>query len=288
MAENSTPPRLNTTLKIPRHAAYIGKNFTLATVATNTSEYVGLENVSVRVELPSGITMASGNSQALIGTVEKNGTIKHNFELVVTGVENTVTSIPVNVVYDFEAYVKGVRKSYSTQQTVAINIEQETKFEISRLDYMEAVTAGEEAYITAYLINKGKTAVNNVTAEIQCDMVDGPQTTFVGNVQPGSEGTADVYFYVNEMGVANGKLIITYEDSKGRTETLEKDFSFEVMEPYVWDEPVFTEPIIEEKNNTPIIIGAAVAVAVVAGVVALIIRKKRKAKKVTEDEDEDI
>ena len=270
-------------------AAYIGKNFTLATVATNTSEYVGLENVSVRVELPSGITMASGNSQALIGEVEKNGTIKHNFELVVTGVENTVTSLPVNIVYDFEAYVKGVRKTYSTQQTVAINIEQETKFEISRLDYMEAVTAGEEAYITAYLINKGKTAVNNVTAEIQCDMVDGPQTTFVGNVQPGTEGTADVYFYINEMGTASGKLIITYEDSKGRQSTLEKDFSFEVMEPYVWDEPVYTEPIVEEPQGikAPVVI-AIVAAVIIAGVAAFVVRKKRKAKKLTEDEDEDI
>ena len=270
-------------------AAYIGKNFTLSTIATNTSEYVGLENVSVRVELPNGITMASGNSQALIGEVAKNGTISHNFELVVTGVENTVTSLPVNVIYDFEAYVKGVRKSYSTQQTVAINIEQETKFEISRLDYMEAVTSGEEAYITAYLINKGKTSVNNVTAEIQCDMVDGPHTTFVGNVMSGSEGTADIYFYVNEMGTANGKVIITYEDNKGRQGTLEKEFSFEVMEPYVWDEPVFNEPVIEEPQGgkAPVII-AAVAVVAAAGVAAVIIRKKRKAKKVIEDEDEDI
>jgi len=270
-------------------AAYIGKNFTLSTIATNTSEYVGLENVSVRVELPNGITMASGNSQALIGEVAKNGTIKHNFELVVTGVENTVTSLPVNIVYDFEAYVKGERKSYSTQQTVAINIEQETKFEISRLDYMEAVTAGEEAYITAYLINKGKTSVNNVTAEIQCDMVDGPQTTFVGNVMPGSEGTADIYFVVNEMGTASGKLIITYEDNKGRQGTLEKEFSFEVMEPYVWDEPVFNEPVIEEPQGVkaPVII-AVVAVIAAAGAAVFIIRKKRKSKKLTEDEDEDI
>lgn len=270
-------------------AAYIGKNFTLSTIATNTSEYVGLENVSVRVELPSGITMASGNSQALIGEVAKNGTISHNFELVVTGVENTVTSLPVNIVYDFEAYVKGERKSYSTQQTVAINIEQETKFEISRLDYMEAVTAGEETYITAYLINKGKTSVNNVTAEIQCDMVDGPQTTFVGNVMPGSEGTADIYFVVNEMGTASGKLIITYEDNKGRQSTLEKEFSFEVMEPYVWDEPAFNEPVVEEPQGVkaPVIIAGVVVVAV-AGAAALVIRKKRKAKKLTEDEDEDI
>ncbi len=269
-------------------AAYIGKNFTLSTVATNTSEYVELENVSVRVELPSGMTMASGNSQALIGTVPKNGTISHNFDLIVSGAENGVTNMPVNIVYEFEAYVKGARKTYSTQQTVAINIEQETKFEISKLEYMESVTQGEEMVITAYLLNKGKTAVNNVTAEIQSDMIDGPQTVFVGNIMPGSEGMADVYFYVNQLGLTSGKLIITYEDSKGRPSSMEKDFSFEVMEPYVWDEPVFNEPVIVEKeSNTGLYIGIG-AVVVAAAVAAVVITKKRKAKKLTEDEDEDI
>lgn len=269
-------------------AAYIGKNFTLATVATNTSEYVDLENVSVRVELPSGMTMASGNSQALIGNVPKNGTISHNFELVVSGADNGVTNLPVNLVYEFEAYVKGERKTYTTQQTVAINIEQETKFEISRLEYMESVTQGEEMVITAYLLNKGKTAVNNVTAEIRSDMVDGPQTVFVGNIQPGTEGMADVYFYVNEMGVTSGTLIITYEDSKGRQSTIEDEFSFEVMEPYVWEEPVYTEPVVEdEQDGNGVFIGIGVAV-VAAAVAAAVIIKKRKAKKLIEDEDEDI
>ena len=269
-------------------AAYIGKNFTLSTIATNTSEYVDLENVSVRVELPSGMTMASGNSQALIGSVPKNGTISHNFDLIVSGAENGVTNMPVNIVYDFEAYVKGERKTYSTQQTVAINIEQETKFEISKLEYMESVTQGEEMIITAYLLNKGKTAVNNVTAEIQSDMIDGPQTVFVGNIMPGTEGMADVYFYVNELGMTSGKLIINYEDSKGRQSTLEKDFSFEVMEPYVWDEPVWNEPVIEEEpGNNGLFIGIGAAV-IAAAVAAVVIIKKRKAKKMIEDEDEDI
>ena len=65
-------------------AAYIDKAFTLATVATNTSEYMDLENVSVRVDLPAGVAVADGNSQALIGKVAKGGTISHNFNLIIT------------------------------------------------------------------------------------------------------------------------------------------------------------------------------------------------------------
>lgn len=271
--------------------AYVDNPFTLSTVATNTSEYADLENVSVRAELPSGITMANGNSQVLIGKVDRKGTIKHDFALVVTGVENGVANLPVKIVYEFEAYVKGERRTYTTEQTVAINIEQETKFEISKLDYMESITQGEENVISVYLINKGKTTVNNVTVEIECDMVNGPQTVFAGNIMPGTEGLADVYFTVNEMGTAAGKIIVTYEDAKGKQYTMEKEFSMEVMEAYypVWDDPVIDMPMEEPKAGIPAIVWIVAAV-VVAGAVAaaVIVSKKRKAKKSAEDEDEDI
>ncbi len=272
-------------------AAYIERPFTLSTVATNTSEYAELENVSVRVELPSGITMNSGNSQVLIGEVGRKGTIRHDFSLVVTGVENGVTNLPVNVIYEFEAYVKGERKTYTTEQTVAINIEQETKFEISKLDYMETITQGEENVITVYLINKGKTTVNNVTVEIASESVNGPQTVFAGNILPGTEGLADVYFTINDIGTANGKIIVTYEDTKGKQFTLEKDFTTEVMEAYypTWDEPVIDMPMEEPQQGIPVFVWIIAAVAVAGAVAAVvIIRKKRKAKLLAEDEDEDI
>ncbi|MBE6894347.1 MAG: hypothetical protein E7483_01890 [Ruminococcaceae bacterium] len=271
-------------------AAYIDKAFTLATSATNTSEYLDLENVSVRVELPAGIAVADGNSQALIGSVAKGGVINHNFNLIITGVENNVTSLPINIVYEFEAYVKGQRKTYTTQQSVAINIEQETKFEISKLEHMEAITAGEEDVITVYLLNKGKTSANNVTIEIQSPQLNGPQTVFAGNIVPGSESIQDIYFTVAETGVFTGKVVVTFENTKGKQSTLEKDFSIEVMEPYVyeWDEPMIEEPVIMEQPNKVPWIAVVAAVAVAAAAAAIIIRKKRKAKKNTEDEDEDI
>lgn len=269
--------------------AYVGKKFSLNTTATNTSQFIALENVSVKVELPAGIAMASGNSQSLIGKVDKNGKINHSFELVVTGIDNNVSSLPVKVIYEFEAYVKGERKTYTTQQDVAINVQQETKFDISKLEYMETISAGEESNISVYLINKGKTSVNNVTAEIECSAVNGPQTVFVGNVEPGSENTADIYFTVDQPGTASGKVIITYEDSKGVQNKIEKEFSIEVMEamnPDI-DVPIF-EPEIEEESGFPWV-AVIVAVVVIAGAVGgFIFYKKQKAKKMIEDEDEDI
>lgn len=269
--------------------AIIGQDFTLSTVATNTSDFVSLDNVSVRVELPKGISMASGNSQVLIGSVSKKGQISHNFKLVVTGAENDATSLPVKLFYEFEAYVKGARKTYVTEQDISIAIEQPTKFDISKLTFMETVNAGEEASISASLVNKGKTTISNVTAEIKSDKVSGTQTTFVGNVLPGSEATAEIYFPVTEAGTIKGKIVITYEDTKGKSSTIEKDFSMEAMEPIAnpdgWDIPTDI-PEEPKKSMLPWLIGVLVLAAGGAG--AFVVVKKRKQAQKLEDEDEDI
>ena len=270
--------------------AYVDRAFTLSTVATNTSGNIDLENVSVKVDLPAGLAVADGNSQALIGTVPKGGQIKHDFKLIITGVNNDVTSLPVNVIYEFEAYVKGERKTYKSEQSVAINVEQETKFEISKLEHMEAVTAGEEDTITVYLLNRGKTSANNVTVEIQSEQLNGPQTVFAGNITPGTESTQDIYFTVSQPGTFSGKVIVTYENAKGKQSTLEKEFTMDVLEAFDpgMDAPIIDEPIMEEEpKKFPWPIIAVVVIAAAAGA-AVVIVKKRKAKENAEDEDEDI
>ena len=60
-----------------------------------------------------------------------------------------------------------------------------------------------------------------------------------------------MYFFINEMGTANGKLIITYEDAKGRVSTLEKDFSFEVNGLRGIDEAIVTAGGIKVSEINP-------------------------------------
>ena len=271
--------------------AIIGEPFALATTATNTSTNLELDNVSLKIVLTQGITLANGNSQVLIGKVGKGGTIDHTFSLIAEGVANDITSLPVQLVYSYEAFVGGQRTQFTSQQDISINVQQPTRFEIQNMFNDMEMFMGNESYMSASLVNKGKTTVYNVTAELVSDTLTAYDVEFLGNIMPGSTANAEFDFTASEMGTANGKLLVTYEDASGTQYTLEREFTIEVMEQPVWNEPVVDMPVIEPEQPSmpvmPIVIGAA---AIAAGGGFLFWKKKQKAKRLAEleDEDEDI
>ena len=271
--------------------AIIGEPFALVTTATNTSTNLDLDNVSLKIVLPQGITLANGNSQVLIGKVGKGGTIDHTFSLIAEGVANDVTSLPVQLIYTFEAFVGGRRTQFTSQQDISINVQQPTRFEIQNMFNDMEMFMGNESYMSASLVNKGKTTVYNVTAELVSDTLTAYDVEFLGNIMPGSTASAEFDFTASEMGTANGKLLVTYEDASGTQYTLEREFTIEVMEEPVWNEPVIdmpvVEPAVEKSSFVPYVIGG---VAVIAAGGFFLWKKKQKAKRLAEleDEDEDI
>ena len=271
--------------------AIVGEPFALSTVATNTSSNLELDNVSLKIVLPNGITLANGNSQVLIGTVGKGGTIDHTFNLIAEGVANDVNSLPVELIYTFEAFVGGKRAQFTSSQDISINVQQPTRFDIQNMFNDVEMFMGNESYMSASLVNKGKTTVYNVTAELVSDTLTAYDVEFLGNIMPGSTAEAEFDFTASQVGAANGKLLVTYEDASGTQYTLERDFTIEVLEEMVWDEPMYNEPVVmpaEEKTNfIPYIIGG---IAVAGAVAFAVIRKKKKAKRLAEleGEDEDI
>lgn len=271
--------------------ATIGQPFVLSTVATNTSTNLELDNVSVKIVLPSGMILTSGNSQVLIGSVGKNGTINHDFYLLAEGVANDVTSLPVDIIYTFEAFVGGRRTQFTSQHSISVNVQQPTRFEIQNMYNDVQMYMGNESYMSASLVNKGKTTVYNVTAELISDTLTAYDVEFLGNIVPGSTREAEFDFTASETGMQTGKLVITYEDASGTTYTMEREFTIEVMEEIVWNEPIIDQPVVEpavsKTSYIPYIIGGVVVVATAA---ILIIKKKKKEKRLAEleDEDEDI
>ena len=271
--------------------AIVGQPFALSTVATNTSDNLELDNVSLKIVLPNGITLSNGNSQVLIGDVAKGGTIQHTFNLVAEGVANDVKSLPVQLIYTYEAFVNGRRTQFTSQQDISINVQQPTRFDIQNMFTDMEMYMGNESYMSASLVNKGKTTVYNVTAELISDTLTAYDVEFLGNVMPGGTAEAEFDFTASQTGTATGKLLVTYEDDLGTQYTLEKEFSIEVMEEFVWDEPMYDEPVVmpsvEKTNYIPYIVGGAVVIGAVAFVLW---KKKQKAKRLKEleDEDEDI
>ncbi len=276
--------------------AIVGKAFTLSTVATNVSSNLSIENVSVKITLPQGLVLSSGNSQVIIGTVAPNGTINHNYSLIVQGVQNDIKSLPVTLTYEYEAFVNGVRTAFTSEQALSINISQETRFETSSLDYMPEAFMTDYGYLSASLVNKGKTTVYNVQADIKSEGLMGQQTVFVGNVAPGSTAFADFEFSYMMPGDVYATLVITYEDELGVLSTIEEEISMIVMEDTYFPpeggmdgmDGMTGIPVEEEPSNMPLIIGAVVVLALAGG--GFVFYKKKKAKRLLEleDENEDI
>jgi hypothetical protein len=273
-------------------AAIAGASFSLATSAVNTSPFLDLDNVAVKVVLPTGLSMSSGNSQVLIGKVGKKGAINHTFNLLAENNMTTeITSLPVSIVYTFEAFVNGQRQQFTSQQDISIKVVQPIKFEIQSSNAPEEGYVGEVSDATVNLVNKGKTTVYNVSVQVEGRGITAGDVDFLGNINAGSSLDSSVEFTPDEAGNKKCKIIVTYEDANGDEYTLERDFEVNVIEMTMPDNPIeppIVEPEAPKSNTAKYVVGAIAVLRVVAGVV---IHKKKKAKKEAEeleDNDEDI
>ena len=269
-----------------------GATFTLSTVAQNTSDSLELDNVTVKLVLPQGLSIAGGNNQYLIGKVGKKGTVKQAFTLKSDAIQTESTTMPVTVQYTFEALVNGKRTTFTSDQQISINVTQPTRFTVSSVDYSDTVYVNEEGYCTVNLVNKGKSTVYNVTVEMVSDFFTPEDVDFVGNMNRGTQNESEISFRADTAGSGKAKIVVTYEDMVGEQYKIEKEITVEAMENR-YNDPGFVDPMPmpeepEKKSNTPIYIGVGAAAVAIAG--AVIYFKKKKAKRLAEleDEDEDI
>lgn len=266
-----------------------GDKFTLSTSAVNTSSNLELENVSVKIVLPTGLSMASGNTQVLIGKVGKGGTINHNFSLVADNIQGENATLPVSLVYTFEAFVGGKRQQFTSEQQVSVNVQQPIRFSMNDFSASESFYQTESGNVSFSLVNKGKSAVYNVQVELISEDFTGADVEFIGNIDSGSSKSVDIDYNATKVGTGKGKIVVSYEDSTGKVTTIEKEFTSEVTEYVQPDYPDVdpVEPTEEKTSVAPFVIGGVVIVGAVA---AFVIIKKKKARRAAEleDEDEDI
>jgi len=131
----------------------------------------------------------------------------------------------------------------------------------------------------------GKTILNNLRITAEGDF-DTPESTsyFAGNMESGKSDSYDFSFIPRKGGALEGKIIFSYEDASGDVQTLERPFSFQVMD----EMPAFNDGMPPEDpaagsghKKLWIILGVIVVLAG-AGVFAW--RKIRKRKKQREME----
>ena len=266
-------------------------SLTLSVFATTGNE--DLSDVMVSLSLPEGVTLSSGSQTTYLGSMKSGGLQTATFNLLPSA---TFTGGVANITVNLSGVGKDSGTSVSGSSTVSIPVLQPERFEITNVESPDAMMLGEEGYISVTFVNKGKTSINNLSAEISGDNLANPgQSQFVGNIAAGTENSVDFDVAALETGTITGIITLSYEDSTGAAKTLTTNYSITVNEMPAMEDPGMTDPgMMEPEAEGGLPVGVIVVIVIVAaGVIALVVRivlKKRKAKALAAlgEDDEDL
>ncbi|MCI7619597.1 MAG: hypothetical protein MST07_09385 [Firmicutes bacterium] len=253
-----------------------GSGFNLSFKFKNTNSKIKVENLVTTVEGGEGLTL---NGSANTFYFEKVGAGSEKTVSVPMKVARTVTgsTAPVSVSFKYEYVDNGKRTPVTSEQKITVPVYQPDRFEISKPTLPVMVYAGEETSLSLNYVNKSKSDISNVEAEITGNIESVTPFQNIGNLEPGKSGTIVFAVTALEPGEAEFTIKVTYEDGNGDTKTREFPvvLSVEAMD---YSDPGMDEPMPEPEEesgiNWPLVIGIIIAIAAVAFIV---IKKKKKA-----------
>jgi hypothetical protein len=151
---------------------------------------------------------------------------------------------------------------------------------------------GDEYNLSINFVNKGKTQVYNVTAELRGNMQNNGERNFIGNVASGAEESADFHVTPTEAGKIEGEVVISYEDASMNVRQVSRPFSILVEEMPISDpgtdvSTIDPQPVEEPSMFTLQNIVLFVVAVGVAGATGYMTVLKIKAKR-SEFDDEDL
>ncbi len=286
-----------------------GDTFPLTVKIKNASSKAVIENLKVTINGAPGTTdgsiaysPANSSNSFFFETLGMKSSADIALDLLAKG-DAAPNSYPVSVAFSYEYRANG--KSYQASpvtETITIPLQQEDRLTVNEPEAPNyAVNVGEMCYISTSLVNKGKSGVYNVSANVTGEGFDiSSGAYYIGNINSGSEEYYDAQITPNMEGDINGEIVITYEDANGNEKEQRVPFSFTAVQfnydqMYPSDGMTFEDPMMQgevpPQNNgggiVIFIIGGAFLIAVIV-IVVIVIKKKRKKKLEAEDDDEDI
>lgn len=287
-----------------------GETFPLKLVLKNTSGEAVIENLKVTINGASNSTdgsiaysPANSSNSFFFDTVAKKETAEINMDLLAKS-DAAPNSYPINIDFSFEYSVNDKRyQATPFTQTITIPLRQEDRLTINDPELPGwGVGVGEMCTLNTSLVNKGKSAVYNVTATVEGEgfSVETP-SYYIGNINSGTEEYYDAKLTPFMEGDISGELVFTYEDSNGTSKEKRIPFTFSAIQMNYGDMDMGMDGMDgmgmdgmdgmgEQTDNTWIwfVVGGGSALLIAGIIIIVVVVKKKKKKAELEDDDEDI
>ena len=264
-----------------------GGEFSLAVTLRNTNKQKLVQNMTVAVTCDNpSLTLLNDSSTIYIDKIAKGGAKELELRYRIDPSEAMgKANITLTMAYD-----NSDAATLNSVGVVTVDIAQPMRVSVSMPQIPSEVNAGDTLALAFQVMNLGRGKVYNVRLEISAPGFIPDKAAFIGNMEPGSDGTADVNVFIGtrdmsegsteteKYGMTSGAITLKYEDENGQEYQEEFPISTNILEPFI---PAATEPETPEETKTPSQwwIFVAAGAAVIAGAAAfLIVRKKRRGK----------
>ena len=266
-----------------------GDTFPLSITLYNTSKNLDVQNMMVTITMPEAFMLTSSSNTFYIEELESEGMVTQTMN--VTAKANAAPqshNIEVSMKYQYVDDHLNSRRDNTTQETISIPVVQVDRFQVTGVDVSAEAYVGEETSVTVNFVNKGRSDVYNLSAEISGDIQNPGQQQNLGNLTSGSTGTADFYIMPNGEGVCSGEIKITYEDTNMEEKEATILWSTNVVDPMAgmdfgpgmgeFDPGMMEDPGLVDDQKKPVwpfVAGGGAAALVVGFIVWKRIKKKR-------------
>lgn len=257
----------------------------------NTSTQYDLDNIVMKITTPDGFSITSSSNTYHFDHLDVGESISKTISMQANP-NAEAQSYAINIEFSFQYIANDTRKSGESSESISIPVTQPDRFSVDEIQVPTSLYVGDEYNLSINFVNKGKTQVYNVTAELRGNMQNSGERSFIGNVASGAEESADFYVTPTEAGKIEGEVVISYEDASMNVREVTRPFTIMVEKmPYV--DPGIDFPVVDpQPTEEPSLFTVQnvvlfVVAAGVAGATGYMTVLKIKAKR-SEFDDEDL
>ena len=251
----------------------------------NHSDSQTMYNLKVVVSTESPAVQFSKNS-FYFQDVAPGGEIKLEGKVKVA-INAESGGFPLN--FDFE-YEDKKGTAATGKETVALEIVQPVRMELEMAEIPGILYASDTVELSLKALNLSRADVYNVRMSLSGSGLFPNEDVFVGNMEAGTEGQGNMQVYVGtrimkeigadtgeddgeKYGPVNGTITLQYEDAKGETHEVVKEFKTEIKKAQILALKVDKE---EEANSWWMSVVAVVIAGLVILSILLMLRLRKK------------
>ncbi|MEG1779089.1 MAG: hypothetical protein RR263_03225, partial [Oscillospiraceae bacterium] len=211
--KSATPYVIVSNYTIDNDKIEAGSPFGITLDIRNTHPRISIDNILMTVTTGDGLQLTNSSNTFYISKLKSDVPITKTMNFTVLP-NAEVKSHPINIEFAYEYIANDQRSTGQTRETITIPVTQRDRFSAFASTTPPEIFPNEVGDLTISYVNKGRSQVFNLTAEIKCEGIsNGSQQQNLGNIAAGAGGDVSFELTPTADGPISGEVLFTYENA---------------------------------------------------------------------------